>query len=229
MKEINSEEYSGYFATEDGLIFSNKTGELKALTQRVQWSYKAVALVLNGKGTKRHVHRLVALAFLDNPENKPWVNHKDGNKFNNHVDNLEWSTRQENIDHAWETGLSVPPIGEENGRSILSEKEVIEIYNALLEGSDGPSLAALYGVEKSTINNIKRRKLWLHVTKDLPIIHLKSKKESLDRSVVHRVCEMLVAGVKPTPISKELGISVDCVYDIKRRRAFSDVTSQYQW
>lgn len=57
------------------------------------------------------VHRLVATAFIPNPNNKPTVNHTDGNKINNCADNLEWATHSENIQHAWDNGLIVPRTG----------------------------------------------------------------------------------------------------------------------
>lgn len=63
--------------------------------------YFSVFLYKNGKVARRRVHRLVAKAFLPNPDNKPIVNHKDGNKQNNHVNNLEWATISENNKHAY--------------------------------------------------------------------------------------------------------------------------------
>lgn len=71
------------------------------------WGYQRVVLQLNGIRKHVKVHRLVALYFLENPENKPEVNHKDGNKLNNHVDNLEWVTPKENEQHAYLLGLKV--------------------------------------------------------------------------------------------------------------------------
>lgn len=77
-------------------------------TQGKSWNQQYLSVQLYIKDVKRHhlVHRLVAQAFIPNPENKPHVNHKDGNKLNNHVSNLEWCTQQENIQHGYVIGLN---------------------------------------------------------------------------------------------------------------------------
>lgn len=88
--------------------------------------YFQVSLCKNGKAKMFLIHRLVSLAFIPNPYNKPEVNHKDGDKARNDVSNLEWNTGSENIKHAFDTGLMKPTIliGEENPSSKLTEKEV---------------------------------------------------------------------------------------------------------
>lgn len=69
------------------------------------WGYQRVTLQINGYRKHERVHRLVAKAFVSNPDNKEQVNHIDGNKLNNHYTNLEWVTNSENQDHAFKTGL----------------------------------------------------------------------------------------------------------------------------
>lgn len=76
--------------------------------------YHYVNLWNKSKMKSIKIHRLVANAFIPNPEDKPQVNHKDGNKKNNHIDNLEWVTGSENVMHALKTGLKSMPTGENN-------------------------------------------------------------------------------------------------------------------
>ncbi len=89
--------------------------------------YYHVRLCKNGAKETTSVHRLVAKTFIRNPDNKPCVNHIDGNKLNNHVENLEWVTYSENIQHAIRTGLKKPQ----------KRKRQIEKVVEKVEGSDG--------------------------------------------------------------------------------------------
>ena len=77
--------------------------------------YYFVRLHKNGVAKSYFVHRLVAVAFIDNPNNLPQINHKDGNKRNNNVNNIEWCTASENSHHAFTTGLSTPTISHYRG------------------------------------------------------------------------------------------------------------------
>ena len=81
--------------------------EIKPVVHRGT-GYCRVSLSVNNKRTTYDVHRLVAKNFIPNPENKPQVNHKDGDKTNNCVNNLEWNTRIENMYHAYKLGLVKP-------------------------------------------------------------------------------------------------------------------------
>ena len=97
MKEITLPGHQGYFVTEDGKVFSNKQGRLKQLTLgKNAKGYPRVQLKVNDKVQSQVVHRLVALMYIPNPDNLPQVNHKDEDKNNNHMSNLEWCTNHYN-------------------------------------------------------------------------------------------------------------------------------------
>lgn len=89
--------YPGYFATPDGQIYSEKTH--KFLSQSMKGEYLRVNFYNKGKRVNQHVHRLIALTYLPNPNNLPQVHHKDENKLNNCVDNLEWVSVGKNANY----------------------------------------------------------------------------------------------------------------------------------
>lgn len=96
----------------------NKKYREKILKQyKDNCGYYYITLSANSNIKKHKVHRLVAQAFILNPENKPQVNHIDGNKQNNTVSNLEWCTQEENMKHAYRTGLQKAKKGKDNSLS----------------------------------------------------------------------------------------------------------------
>ena len=125
--------------------------------------YGVVGYSENGKRKTIGVHRLVAITFIPNPENKPEVNHKDGVKLNNVVSNLEWVTASENSKHAVR-------IGTKNARcdkhpcSILKDQEVIEIVGMWVDGWDYSDIAKRYAVSRSVIHSICSGRSWSHLT-----------------------------------------------------------------
>lgn len=106
----NIDGYNGeYQVSNYGNIKSYKYSEPRILRFNYdKQNYKLVHLCKNGKRVCEKVHRLVALAFIPNIDNKPYVNHIDGNKGNNFYENLEWCTPSENNIHAYKTGLTNP-------------------------------------------------------------------------------------------------------------------------
>jgi hypothetical protein len=92
----------------DRIDFAGRHLKGKLFSTTAKESYVTVRLSKNGNITTFRIHQLVAEAFIPNPDGKPCVNHKDGNKQNNTAENLEWCTHSENNRHAFRTGLSKP-------------------------------------------------------------------------------------------------------------------------
>ena len=103
----------------------------KLIPVKMDNGYYKVNLMINGKEKLYSIHRLVASAFIPNPENKPEVNHKNGDKSANLIYNLEWSTSKENIDHAIMTGLKTFKKGQDHPMAKINTDVVIQICEFL--------------------------------------------------------------------------------------------------
>lgn len=135
----------------------------KFLTPKVgNAGYSQIGLYLNGKCKRHLVHRLVAKAFIVNPDNLKEVNHIDGDKLNNHYSNLEWSTRKLNSLHS--TQILKKNRGENNSFSLLTEQQVLEIKDLLLSGHSQKDIAAQFNVTNHAIYRIHRGFNWQWLT-----------------------------------------------------------------
>lgn len=155
--------YEGlYLVSDQGDLFSIRSG--RVLKPNISKDgYWKVVLSDHGKRQTLRVHRLIAEAFVPNPQRKSVVNHKDGNKLNNRADNLEWVTVLENTIHAVETGLLKGLPGESNPMSKLTLDQVEEIRRTYRKGSHDANariLAERFGVSDSTIWLIASGKIW---------------------------------------------------------------------
>lgn len=138
---------------------TTKGGILKQNKSRF---YLTVCLSKENQFRSLTVHRLVATHFISNPSQKAYVNHKDGNKFNNNIENLEWTTPSENKLHAVKNNLTHSPRGNKHWAAKLTEKQVIKMR---LERSHKKlkNIAKEYKVSIQLVSDILNRKRWKHI------------------------------------------------------------------
>lgn len=130
------------------------------------FNYQTISLSKTSKSKDFFIHKLVALAFIPNPENKKEVNHINGIKSDNTVFNLEWCTRSENNRHAIDTGLLVAQRGVDRYNSKLTEEQVIRIKKAYKKNPKlhQKKLAEEMGICRKALNSIVKGHTWKHIT-----------------------------------------------------------------
>jgi hypothetical protein len=153
--------YEGmYQVNKKGEVYSLKSGrKLKPYTDSK--GYKRVDLFNKGKVNKK-VHRLVAQAFIPNPKEYLQVNHINGVKGDNRVENLEWCNNSQNQRHSWSNGRKSKTKGESNGNSKLTKEVVIQIKDLSKTKSD-LEISRELKVPRTTVYNITKNRTWKHI------------------------------------------------------------------
>jgi hypothetical protein len=168
------EEYEGLYQVSNlgkvkslkRIVYSNKRSSLlineKLLKQNIHKSgYYNVSLSKNNTKKNLMVHRLVCMSFLLNKKNKSQVNHKNGIKTDNRLENLEWVTASENRIHAYKIGLCKPN-GENHHLAKLTENQVKKIryeHKNLTQ----KEIAKIYNIKQVTVSDIRKKRNWKHI------------------------------------------------------------------
>lgn len=221
MKKIQNSEY---YVNEDGEVFNDKGFKYKAYVNPCHGYCQVPIKTLDGKVTTRRLHRVVAEAFIPNPENKPEVNHIDGNKENNKVSNLEWVTSSENHLHA--TRVLLKNSSEAHYKATVSNATVIQICEDLVKGLRDIDIIRKYNISSDIVGKIRGRKSWMNISKDY-IFPAKSR--ALSEETVHWICGKLQEGLKVKEILALATTKLDPqqISQIKGRRNYTFISNKY--
>ena len=186
-----------YLVSNCGAVWSNKSKKILKL-HRNRDGYYFATIKTPERTFVMGIHRLVALSFIPNPENKPQVNHKDGNKARNWHGNLEWMTQQENIQHAIDTGLRDSFLGVNSPKNVYPEETIRKICILLEAGKTQLEISKILDVNKGVVNSIKQKKMWKHISKDYNIPQPVSRENPRPIGLRSKVVEMVNSGKSDT-------------------------------
>jgi hypothetical protein len=223
---INNEK-TEYTVDVDGRIYSNHTNRYLKPFKNPS-GYYLIDLHHNGNSYTRQVHRLVANAFIPNPDKLPTVNHINGDKSCNAVWNLEWMSIKDNVQHAWKTGLAKPRYGTDNPANVYSEEQIYAVC-AYLEADvlNNHEIANKCGVNVTLIRDIKFRGKWKQISCQYDINKIPAGLKDIRQDIMNLMEQgyknkeiLIILGI---PESKKRNIEyVRSIYNAKRNRGLND-------
>lgn len=223
---------TSYIISSHGRLFNSNYHGIKNNFQRMTTrldkdGYEVSIVTINGKSKTVKIHRLVAIAFIKNHDNKPEVNHIDGVKINNGIWNLEWVTGKENIRHAYKIGLHIPLKGEQIHSSIYTEDTIINICEMLQQNRSFTEISEKLNVTKFAIHFVLRKKRWKHIANRYNFDDYCFGK---DVDKIKHICELLELGNHtPTQIAEITDCNVKLVYSIRSGHSYRNISKRYDF
>lgn len=170
--------------------------------------YLRVPIIFGNKRKYVSVHRIIAITFLENPSEYKEVNHKNGIKDDNRVENLEWCNRSMNCQHAYDNNLHTREFGEDNPNNKLTEKDVLEIYSTY-ETTKTIDVAKKFDINPSTVHSICHGKIWKHLN-----LKPKSKRFRINSDTIEKIKIDYSNNLSYREISIRYNVSESYVYAI---------------
>lgn len=210
--------FEDYSVSMCGKVKSNRRNRLLSIITRRD-GYKELGIRADKKKYIMLVHRLVAMTYIPNPDNKPCVNHLDSDRGNNSVENLEWCTYKENLEHASGKGRLVGKKGETSSSAVMSNETCHLICKEIEKGVKLKAISDKYGINIKTISNIKNGKRWLEISSQYTFKVERSRR--LSASEILDIVRLAGEGCSAKEISREVGTTPSTVSKHLRRNQSS--------
>lgn len=233
-----------YMISSYGYVISTNyrmTGQSHKLKDRIDENgYHSVYMYHNGKRVSFKIHRLVAMYFIPNPNNKPEVNHIDGDKSHNEIWNLEWATRTENMQHAVRTGLHKALLGEDHPEAIYTNNQIREVCELAVTGKYSVvEISEMTKIDRSTVSNIIHRRNRTDISKDYDFskfMNYENRYKYPERNwkytpdQFHAVCQEFVKNeLTFKEIAEKTGIPYKLVQMVYSGKKKTEISSKYDY
>ena len=238
----------GYYISNWGRIYNSNTFTIfPGETVNRKWYVGAYFDMLTGERIHVPLHRLVAYVFIPKEHWELFeVNHKDGVKYHNWIWNLEWVTHKENMHHANCTGLC--KIGEQHGNSVVTNEQVENICSLISKGYSPNEIHCLLSNEMegidigSIVDSIKNGYAWKHIANKYDFSNIYHRELKFTEEEIHKICTVFqnygkdisykrvldLIGYNYQGLSnKELQTLNVCIFNLRHRKYFKNITSMY--
>lgn len=226
MKNLSVVGYDKYVACEDGNILSLRSGRfLKPVVSKTT-GYSYVTLAQDGNRENFLIHRLVATAFLPNPENKRTVNHKDGIRINNRLSNLEWATDQEQAEHYISTGLKTKFKNEYREHS---DELIHSVCKMIVQNFRTKEICDALDVKTHLVCHVRKKLQYQDISCEYDFDNILPVQKRIGYDKIKKVCEMLEAKEKYSLIHTVTGVSPATTSRIKNKLDYTLISMNFNF